>query len=198
MLIFEGKCCSHHRCGFRWVRPGELTGAAADLPLCVSSSEPVHGARRSLQCGRGPPSAIGGWGDRVCQQLLCLRGHHRGLRCDELPLGHRVPGFPARQHEIQRQVEHRPGGLQRPGPGWDARAGPPEEPLVGEEQLWEPASEVRHGPAGKGGPLQPQRMEAFVPVSQPGLHSEEPDWGCVARGSVFMLCLAIQVFINNA
>ena len=57
---------------------------------------------------------------------------------------------------------------------------------------------MRRGPAGKGGPLQPQRMEAFVPVSQPGLHSEEPDWGCVARGSVFMLCLAIQVFINNA
>ncbi|ELR45610.1 Protein cordon-bleu, partial [Bos mutus] len=41
--------------------------------------------------------------------------------------------------------------------------------------------------AGKGGPPQPQRMEAFVPVSQPGLHSEEPDWGRVAHGSVFML-----------
>ena len=135
MLIFEGKCCSHHRRSFRRVGPGELTGVVADLPLCVSSSEPVRGARRPLQCGRGPPGAIGGRGDRVCRQLLRLGGHHRGLRCDELPLGHRVPGFPARQHEVQRQVGHGPGGLQRPGPGWDARAGPPAEPPVGEEQL---------------------------------------------------------------
>lgn len=45
---------------------GEVTGALPDLPLCVSSSEPAPGAWRSLRCGRGPSTAVGGRGDCVC------------------------------------------------------------------------------------------------------------------------------------
>lgn len=117
--------------------------------LCrVPSSEPAAEPQRSLLLRRHP----GGRGDRVRGQLLCVRGHDGGLGRGDVPFGHRLPGLPARQHEIQRQVGHGPGRLQRPGPGCNPGAGPPKEPVVGEGQLCERAWEVSHGSARGGGP----------------------------------------------